>query len=59
MPPKFLAYLNVLCFETRCPQPDTVARLNSKYLTSQTFGLATLLCRLQPVPFYLECCSSA
>jgi len=25
-PPKFLAYLVVLCFERRCPKPNTVAR---------------------------------
>jgi len=32
MPPQFLAYLVVLRFERRCPKPNTVARLKSKYL---------------------------
>ena len=32
VPPKFLTHLNVLCFETQCPKPTTVARLNSKPL---------------------------
>ena len=30
--PQFLAYLVVLCFEKRCPEQNTVARLKSKYL---------------------------
>jgi len=29
--PKFPAHI-VLCFERQCPKPNTVARLNSKYL---------------------------
>jgi len=29
---KFLAHVVVLCFERQCPKPNTVARLNSKYL---------------------------
>jgi len=33
MPPKFLAYLVVLCFDRRCPKQYTlIARLKSKYL---------------------------
>ena len=44
VPQKILAYLVILCFETWCPKPDTVALLKSKYLTSpETFGLATSL----------------
>ena len=44
MPPKFPAYLFVLCFVRRCPKQNTVARLQSKYLTSpKNFGLAALL----------------
>jgi len=35
-PPRFLTYLVVLCFERRCPKPNTLAR-------SQNFGLATPL----------------
>ena len=31
VPSKFLAYRNILCFETYCPKPNAVARLNSKY----------------------------
>jgi len=43
MPPKILAHLVVLCIETRCPKPNTVARLKSNYLASQDFwaGYAT------------------
>jgi len=43
MPPQFLAYLIVLCFETRCPKPSAVARLNSKCLDPPKFWLAMLL----------------
>jgi len=32
MPPNFLANVVVLCFETRCPKPNTFAHLNSKDL---------------------------
>jgi len=31
-PPKFLAYLVILCFERLCIKPSTVPRLKSKYL---------------------------
>ena len=43
IPPKLLAYLNLLCFETRCPKPSTVARLNLNYVVPKKFVLATLL----------------
>jgi len=36
-PPKYLAYLVILCFETRCRKPNTVAHLKSKDLAPQTF----------------------
>jgi len=35
--PKFIAHVVVLCFERQCPKPNTVARLNSKYLAPQKF----------------------
>jgi len=41
MVPKFLEFLVVLCFERRFPQKSTVARLKSKNLATQNFGLAT------------------
>ena len=36
-PPVFRTYPVVLCFERRCPKPNTVARLNSKYFGSPKF----------------------
>jgi len=42
-PPKLLAYLIILCFETRRPKQNSIARLNSKYLAVKKLGLATLL----------------
>ena len=32
MPPKKIVAYVVLCFDTRCPKPNTVALLHSKYL---------------------------
>jgi len=37
MPPRFLAYLVILCFERRYPKQNIVASLKSKDLTLQTF----------------------
>jgi len=42
LPTEFLAYLVILCVERRCPQQNTVARLNSK-IPPPKFGLATPL----------------
>ena len=42
MPPKFLIYLIVLCFERQCPKQNAVARLRSKYSPTQFWaGYAT------------------
>jgi len=43
MSPKFLAYPVIWCHERRCRKQNTVARLKTKYLPPQNFGLATLL----------------
>jgi len=37
MPPQFLAYLVILCFERRYPKQNTVTRLKSKILDSPAF----------------------
>jgi len=51
MPPKFLAYLVILCFDRQCPEQNTVARLKSKYLAPRKkFGLAALL----PVTTFIQ-----
>jgi len=43
IPSQFLAYLVVLCFERRCPNPSTIALLKSKYWLLPKFwtGYAT------------------
>jgi len=43
LPPKFLAYLVILCFDRQCPEQNTVARLKSKYLASRK-NLACTAC---------------
>jgi len=44
MPPKFLEYFVILCFESRCPKQNTVARLKSNDLAPPTIwaGYATV-----------------
>jgi len=42
MPAKFLAYLVILCFESQCPKPNTVARLKSKCLAPPKIFLGWL-----------------
>jgi len=52
MPPKFLAYLVVLCFERRCLTLNIVVRLKSKIFgTSQSPELAKLTTRKQQSGF--------
>jgi len=43
MPPNFLAYIVILCFERRCSKQNTVARLKSNDLARQIIsaGYAT------------------
>jgi len=43
MPPKFLAYLVILCFERRYPKQNIVARLKSHILAPQMFWIPTIL----------------
>jgi len=31
-----------MCFKTRCPKQNAIARINSKHLSQKNFGLATL-----------------
>jgi len=46
MPPEFLEYLVILCFERRHPIQSTVASLKSRIWPPRNFRLATLLLRL-------------
>jgi len=66
-PPKYLAYLVILCFERRYPKQNTVARLKSKILAPPKFfcprkklwagytaGQAGLFATSQNKPFFAK-----
>jgi len=55
MPPKCLAYFVVLCFQRRCPTPNTVARLKSEIFGPfLSLGLTTLLQHNGPQAMYVQ-----